>query len=217
MSSLESKIESNSSPNYGDCRICNKEITNETYCPLSGIKIKSSKTTTIYDVCNECQEMNHLCSNECGKYLSIKTFINGHNKILCNREYRKSHPHTYKDAKIAELQNQLEEITTMRNYWRKQAEYWKNMYKHKDEHKKDILTPQLKQFVNDLIRENVKNRLIHNCDDCRPCMEYYSHKHTCGKCKLCKNCHGKVTIYDNNSIEIDCSNELNSVLMNSIH
>ena len=216
MSSLESKIESNSSPNYGDCRICNKEITNETYCPLSGIKIKSSKTktTTIYDVCNECQEMNHLCPKNCGKYLSITTFINGHNPNLCRIAYVKSHSHTNKDAKIAELQNQLEEL--QRNledekFRRKLLEC--KFQREIEKLRKQTISPQLEQFVKNLIGENVKNRLIYNCNDCRPCIEYYSHKHTCGKCKLCKNCYGKVTIYDD-SIEIDCSNELNSVLMN---
>jgi len=193
---------------YIECSICNEAITKDTYKRMS-VKPKGKKSYSRYDICTTCQNKTHLCPNNCGTPLSAPTWIKGHHKILCDREYRKSHPHTDKDAKIAELQNQLENITTDRNYFRNQAEYWKKMYKHNDEDKKYILTPQLKHFVDDLIRQNVRNRLIYNCNDCRPCIEYYSHKHTCEKCKLCKNCDGKVTIYDHH-ISLDCSNEIES-------
>ena len=233
MSSLDCKTENkdiNKPPTECDdnenCRICKKLITNIK--PLSGIKSISSKKKkkTIYDVCEECQSKTHNCP-KCTEPIKIITYINGHKQ--CNQKLKKIFENFLSNSTDSEKEEKikidLREILKKNSNLEKELEVLKRnledeifmrklmecKFKREIEKlRKQTMSPQLKLFVNDLIRENVKNRLIYNCNDCRPCIEYYSHKHTCGKCKLCQKCDGKVTIYDDH-ISLDCSNELNSL------
>lgn len=244
MSSLESKIEYNSSngeveynssngeveveekeveeeveedsglnPNYGDCKWCNKAITKDTYKPVS-IKPKGRKSYTVKVFCKDCQDHLYPCRNNCGKYLTLAGYIKGHHPNLCRIAYVKSHPHTDIHEKISELNDEIEELkdkldemTASRNEYKKRADnILHDLNYFRKRAAENIITPELKNYLHNLIRENVRNRLIYNCNDCKPCIEYYSHKHTCETCKLCKKCNNKVIIYDD-SIEINFSNE----------
>lgn len=193
MSSLESKIEYNSSndelqDDYIKCFICNEVITKDTYKRMS-VKPKGKKSYSRYDICTTCQNKTHLCPNNCGTPLSAATWIKGHHKTLCDREYRKSHPHTDKDAKIAELQNQLETITTDRNYLSREYD----SLKEKCKRYYDVIE-KLKTYIQSDLHPRLAQMSLSTCTHCYECEQHTVDKHNCTKCRPCDNCKNTVKI-----------------------
>ena len=227
MSSLESKIEDNNSSNdeikveskksekefdWDDyilqeddiqCSICGGIHEKGTFAPTPGIKKKGSKKTySHHDICGNCQMKTHLCPNNCGTYLSITTFINGHNPNLCRIAYVKSHPHTDKDAKIAELQNQLKEMTTWRNFWSREYDSLQEKNKileEKYEIFSDIIQ-EIKTYIESDLHPRLAQMSLSTCSDCRECEQHTIDKHKCTKCRPCDNCKNTIRIGDDDSI-----------------
>ena len=120
------------------CSICNGIHEKGTFARTPGIKKKGSKKTySRYDICGNCQNKTHLCSNNCGTYLSINTYINGHNLQLCKYAKAKLFDKYLSDLsdnnqKLLDenhkLKNQLEEANTWRKFWSREYDSLQKKY-----------------------------------------------------------------------------------------
>ena len=181
------------------CSICNGIHEKGTFPPISGFKKRGSKKTyTRYDICRNCQYKFRLCPNNCGTKLSITTFVNGHNPRLCRIAYVKSHPHTDKDAIIAESQNQLEKMTIDRNHLSRQYDSSQENNKELEEEIKEykIINQKLIEYIKSDLFPRLAQMSLSTCSDCRECEQHTVDKHNCSKCIPCDNCKDTIRIVD---------------------
>jgi hypothetical protein len=155
MSSLESKIEYNSSngeveynSSNGEVEVEEKEVEEEVeedsglnpnygdckWCNKAitkytykpvSIKPKGRKSYTVKVFCKDCQDHLYPCRNNCGKYLTLAGYIKGHHPNLCNRIYRESHPHTDIHEKISELKDEIEKLKDNLQEMTTRCNYWR--------------------------------------------------------------------------------------------
>ena len=186
------------------CSICDGIYEKGTFEPTPGFKKKGSqKSYSRYDICHDCQGKKHPCINNCGTYLSITTFINGHNPRLCRIAYVKSHPHTEKDAKIAELEKKLTELQIQLkktnislNVSRRKAEYLEKKNENFNEkfNEKFEILQKMKTYIEYDLQPRLLQMSLSTCTDCRVCKQHTIDKHTCSDCERCVNCKNTVTL-----------------------